>query len=249
MIVALNVGGTRFTTSMTTLQSEDSFLSSLVSGALPSTKDETGAFFIDRDPVAFATILNYMREPDKRAFSLPSGQQERAQLAREADFYCLEGLKALLAGRSGMGGNGGLATATIRQTLGDRYVFRPLMDIGDAYGSAGWMKDRAWETVTGKTMDEIIAVLAKNHGQFVANYTHLMPVLVDNGYGGKERSGNDQPTCDLLEGLVEAKEHRTLFHEAQLDMAHLVIRFMQTTGIDIVGIVKTSYCITLSVSR
>ncbi|KAI1694659.1 BTB/POZ domain-containing protein [Ditylenchus destructor] len=60
--VRLNVGGKTFQTSKDTLSRfPESFLACLVNGALPSEKDETGAFLIDRDPQHFRAILNYLR--------------------------------------------------------------------------------------------------------------------------------------------------------------------------------------------
>uniref|UniRef100_A0A7N8WX83 BTB/POZ domain-containing protein KCTD3 n=1 Tax=Mastacembelus armatus TaxID=205130 RepID=A0A7N8WX83_9TELE len=77
-IIQLNVGGTRFSTSRQTLMwIPDSFFSSLLSGRISTLRDETGAIFIDRDPTAFAPILNFLRtkELDLRI------------LRHEAEFY------------------------------------------------------------------------------------------------------------------------------------------------------------------
>jgi hypothetical protein len=61
-IVKLNVGGRRFTTSRQTLTwVQDSFFSSLLSGRIPSLKDEAGAIFVDRDPDVFVPILHFLR--------------------------------------------------------------------------------------------------------------------------------------------------------------------------------------------
>lgn len=61
-IVNLNVGGHRFATSRHTLSwISDSFFTSLLSGRIPTVRDETGAIFIDRDPALFRIILNYLR--------------------------------------------------------------------------------------------------------------------------------------------------------------------------------------------
>ncbi|GMS80024.1 hypothetical protein PENTCL1PPCAC_2199, partial [Pristionchus entomophagus] len=61
-IVSLNVGGCRFATSRQTLTwIPDSFFTSLLSGRVPTVRDETGAIFIDRDPDLFRVILNYLR--------------------------------------------------------------------------------------------------------------------------------------------------------------------------------------------
>lgn len=46
-IIKLNVGGQYFQTSATTLQGSE-FLEKMIYGEIPSTKDDTGAYFIDR---------------------------------------------------------------------------------------------------------------------------------------------------------------------------------------------------------
>ncbi|XP_020504758.1 BTB/POZ domain-containing protein KCTD3 [Labrus bergylta] len=82
-IIQLNVGGTRFCTSRQTLMwIPDSFFSSLLSGRISTLRDETGAIFIDRDPTAFAPILNFLRtkELDLRGVNI-------SVLRHEAEFY------------------------------------------------------------------------------------------------------------------------------------------------------------------
>ena len=63
-IVKLNVGGTVFVTTKTTLCIESESLFSKMfsneSSMKPSHKIE-GAFFLDRDPVYFRVILNFLR--------------------------------------------------------------------------------------------------------------------------------------------------------------------------------------------
>uniref|UniRef100_A0A2R5LFT7 Putative potassium channel tetramerization domain protein n=2 Tax=Ornithodoros turicata TaxID=34597 RepID=A0A2R5LFT7_9ACAR len=62
--VKLNVGGTCFLTTRTTLcRDPKSFLYRLCQEdpELSSDKDETGAYLIDRDPTYFGPILNYLR--------------------------------------------------------------------------------------------------------------------------------------------------------------------------------------------
>ncbi|XP_045772278.1 BTB/POZ domain-containing protein KCTD5 [Maniola jurtina] len=62
--VKLNVGGTYFLTTKTTLSRDpNSFLYRLVQedSDLISDRDETGAYLIDRDPTYFSPVLNYLR--------------------------------------------------------------------------------------------------------------------------------------------------------------------------------------------
>ena len=62
--IKLNVGGTLFQTTRTTLcKDPKSFLYRLCQDEtdLESHKDENGAYLIDRDPAHFAPIVNYLR--------------------------------------------------------------------------------------------------------------------------------------------------------------------------------------------
>ena len=84
-IINLNVGGTKFTTSRQTLtQTPDTFFTGLLSGRIMTFKDDTGAIFIDRDPVMFRVILNYLRN---RTLSLDDVNLK--ELKHEAEFYGL----------------------------------------------------------------------------------------------------------------------------------------------------------------
>ncbi|KAI6652755.1 SH3KBP1-binding protein 1 [Oopsacas minuta] len=87
-IVQLNVGGRRFTTSKQTLTwIPESFFVSLLSGRIPSMRDEIGAIFIDRDPDMFEIILHFMRTKEVN----PKGHNIR-NLRTEAEYYGLQPL-------------------------------------------------------------------------------------------------------------------------------------------------------------
>ncbi|KAG2443512.1 hypothetical protein HXX76_001865 [Chlamydomonas incerta] len=62
--VTLNVGGLRFTTSLSTLRNAPSpcLFNAMFSGRHKLTKDEAGCYFIDRDGRHFHDILNYLRD-------------------------------------------------------------------------------------------------------------------------------------------------------------------------------------------
>jgi hypothetical protein len=63
--VKLDVGGMRFTTSLTTLQRfPDSMIGAMFSGRHALPLDDEGYFFIDRDGTHFRHILNFMRSPE-----------------------------------------------------------------------------------------------------------------------------------------------------------------------------------------
>jgi hypothetical protein len=60
--INLNVGGQLFTTSLTTLCFEpNSMLASMFSGRFEMQKDKNGCVFLDRDPIYFGHILNWLR--------------------------------------------------------------------------------------------------------------------------------------------------------------------------------------------
>jgi len=82
----LNVGGTVFETSRSTLvQQPGSYLESLLSGRYQISRDRSGRIFINRDPEHFRTILNFLRNP--QAPPMPRDIPESEALVREAGFY------------------------------------------------------------------------------------------------------------------------------------------------------------------
>ena len=89
-IVHLNVGGTLYTTTKATLcRFPNSMLGAMFNGAMPTTKDESGHYFIDRDGSLFMYVLNFLRSAH---LALPEGFKHCDQLALEADFFQIEPL-------------------------------------------------------------------------------------------------------------------------------------------------------------
>jgi len=99
MVLHLNVGGIRYITTYSTLLSKgnSNFFNSLLSQRMGSTKDETGAWFIDRDGDVFKYILEFFRTGEVDIEDLEQNGITRKRLMREAQFYCLEGLVEMLA--------------------------------------------------------------------------------------------------------------------------------------------------------
>ena len=93
-VVRLNVGGTLFETSKTTLRQGGAFFERLLSGDF-NDFDESGVAFIDRDPAYFRCILQYMRSG---GLELPEPLTVQGLLA-EAQFFLVEGLIQRLQAR------------------------------------------------------------------------------------------------------------------------------------------------------
>ncbi|EFP09867.1 hypothetical protein CRE_21300 [Caenorhabditis remanei] len=90
--VKLNVGGTTFQSTHSTLTKFDGYFKTMLETLVPVEKDELGYIFIDRDPTHFRLILNFMRDGD---VGLPDSEQDVEEISREANFYLLEGLMEL----------------------------------------------------------------------------------------------------------------------------------------------------------
>ncbi|XP_033096284.1 BTB/POZ domain-containing protein KCTD5-like [Anneissia japonica] len=96
--VKLNVGGTYFLTTRTTLcRDPRSFLARLCQEDpdLKSDKDESGAYLIDRDPTYFGPILNYLRH-GKLVINKDLADEG---VLEEAEFYNVTSLIKLLKQR------------------------------------------------------------------------------------------------------------------------------------------------------
>jgi len=89
-IVKLNIGGTLFTTSVSTLTKlPGSLFEAMFSGRYEMPKDDQGAVFLDRDGTHFRLILNYLLDG-----VLPPNMSEdvRHALLIEANYYQLASL-------------------------------------------------------------------------------------------------------------------------------------------------------------
>jgi len=145
--VKLNVGGTRFMTTKTTLcKDPKSFLYRLCQEEtdLGSEKDETGAFMIDRDPGYFVPVLNFLRHGK---LVLDKTVSEEGVL-EEAEFYNITALIKLLKDRINQRDNGDKTTGKhvyrvlqchedeltqMVSTMSDGWKFEQLINIGSHY--------------------------------------------------------------------------------------------------------------------
>ncbi|CAJ0600050.1 unnamed protein product, partial [Cylicocyclus nassatus] len=85
--VKINVGGTVFETTVSTLtRIDNTMLSAMVAERWRNGEE----LFVDRNPTLFAKILDYLR--DSGNVTLPKGDAAREAIRKEADFYNLPGL-------------------------------------------------------------------------------------------------------------------------------------------------------------
>jgi len=86
--IKLNVGGTYFTTSVSSLiREQDSILARLCTSQFQPSADD-GAYFLDRDPELFKPILNYLRTGK---LNIPP-EISKESILEEAKFMMLDGL-------------------------------------------------------------------------------------------------------------------------------------------------------------
>ncbi len=91
-VVKLNVGGTPFTTTLSTLTSEpDSMLGAMFSGRheVRGAVLEDGSIFLDRSARMFHHVLSWLRD---RTVSKQLSEEEKELLLTEGEFFCLRGL-------------------------------------------------------------------------------------------------------------------------------------------------------------
>ena len=90
--IKLDVGGTQFSTLKTTLTSvKGSFFSAMFGGRWNPKEGTDGSYFIDRDPLVFPQILNYLREGTIIDLEYLSPRELKI-LKLDSDFYCLASL-------------------------------------------------------------------------------------------------------------------------------------------------------------
>ncbi|PIC49225.1 hypothetical protein B9Z55_007899 [Caenorhabditis nigoni] len=90
--VKLNVGGTIFQTTQTTLTKFDGFFRTMFETPIPVPRDASETIFIDRDPTHFRLILNFMRDGH---VNLQKYSEDVSEIQKEAEYYLLNGLVEL----------------------------------------------------------------------------------------------------------------------------------------------------------
>jgi len=89
-IVKLNVGGVKYYTTRSTVSKyQDSMLGAMFNENLPSTMDENGYYFIDRNGKLFEHVLEFLRCGE---LVLPTNFNDLERLKKEAEFYQIQPL-------------------------------------------------------------------------------------------------------------------------------------------------------------
>ena len=148
-IVHLNVGGTKFATTMATLQSQPgTLLSEMFSGRMSLRRDRDGNYFIDRDGQSFRHVLNFLRDG-----TLPphgASDSMRREMKMEAAFYQIPQLLRWAQGSDSITGQA--------HSAADRVL--------DAYhGSAHRLLDAVYGRKAGTLTQEIVEHLVVRAGQ------------------------------------------------------------------------------------
>jgi hypothetical protein len=87
-IIKLNVGGTKFATSLATLKRcPETMLAAMFSGRHEIPKDDEGHYFIDQDGTHFGEILNYLRSPE--TYTVELAPSELNKLKQQCKYYGL----------------------------------------------------------------------------------------------------------------------------------------------------------------
>eukprot|EP01006_Ploeotia_vitrea_P018442 TRINITY_DN49889_c0_g1_i1.p1 TRINITY_DN49889_c0_g1~~TRINITY_DN49889_c0_g1_i1.p1 ORF type:complete len:288 (-),score=39.84 TRINITY_DN49889_c0_g1_i1:65-928(-) len=141
-MVSLNVGGTVFSTSKQTLMAEESsFFHSMVHSGCWKPDQETGQYFIDRDPRFVQEILDYLRKGERTGqlnLDLKSMTTAEQQLLHEQlDFFQVDSL------------------------------LKPLKPVALSSGPVQFVRFAPWKALPGSThkqQDEMMDAAARIHG-------------------------------------------------------------------------------------
>ena len=126
-IIHLNVGGTKYATSVTTLQSQPgTLLAEMFSGHSEPARDKDGSYFIDRDGEFFRYVLNFLRDG-----TLPSNASAafRKSMKMEAAFYQIPQLMRWGQGSDVIGG-----TTTEAERVADAFQGAAFRHLSAVYG-------------------------------------------------------------------------------------------------------------------
>uniref|UniRef100_A0AC35TV50 BTB domain-containing protein n=1 Tax=Rhabditophanes sp. KR3021 TaxID=114890 RepID=A0AC35TV50_9BILA len=169
-IIKLNVGGTIFATSKTTLTwLPGTFFTSLLSGGIDSLKDSEGAIFIDRDPQLFRIILNYLRTRHLEIKNVDLGQ-----LKHEAQYYNIKPLMKRLT----------LCQGLSERVCGDLlfHAMIPFSSEGTSTSKPLFVKKQNNSGINDSNMDNVNAanIIRGHHNYLAVGYTSFISIHRQN---------------------------------------------------------------------
>lgn len=125
-IITLNIGGQLFQTMESTLKSRgEHYFSALLSGRCDIVRDANETIFVDRSPIYFHHVLNYLRMGVEVKHTLPVEKEGRMSLLQEAIFYGFGELVNLIRGE----------TRNIANFKVEEFIFKT-HDSGDCFSNS-----------------------------------------------------------------------------------------------------------------
>lgn len=95
--IRLNVGGTIFETTRSTLTKYDGYFRSRLESGLPLYFNRSNCLYVDRSPEQFHAVLNFLRDG---YVPMPDSDCDVKKLLQEAEYYELDGLVHLCGGET-----------------------------------------------------------------------------------------------------------------------------------------------------
>jgi BTB/POZ domain len=120
-IVILNVGGTTYVTTKTTLLIKGSYFEKRLCGQMLPGVTVNDGIFIDRDGALFASILNYLRNLDN--YEPPNDPKLLLDLLNEAQFFGLDGLIEKIKARIPPAKKGFVITINLKNSAAESLTF------------------------------------------------------------------------------------------------------------------------------
>jgi hypothetical protein len=178
-VVVLDVGGSRFTTTLSTLTKyRDTFFGALFGGQYQVPRQADGSVFIDRDGTHFRSILNFLR---CGTMVWPAGARARREVLLEASFY---GLDTVMLQASQPGASAGSAEGEWRSNVifigilnidrrGDDRVVRALADV-----QAPSTSEMVWQSIHDPGLTVIFQIINDENSDFsLAGISRVLTLL------------------------------------------------------------------------
>jgi hypothetical protein len=178
-VVVLDVGGSRFTTTLSTLTKyRDTFFGALFGGQYQVPRQADGSVFIDRDGTHFRSILNFLR---CGTMVWPAGARARREVLLEASFY---GLDTVMLQASLPVASAGSAEGEWRSNVifigilnidrrGDDRVVRALADV-----QAPSTSEMVWQSIHDPGLTVIFQIINDENSDFsLAGISRVLTLL------------------------------------------------------------------------